>query len=66
MEKNDEFFLTELIRWYNPHGYIIQNHRNVNLIAREMLQEGYTPEAIYKLVDKAREYWNLPAIQRAS
>jgi hypothetical protein len=64
MNKRDKKYLNRFITWYDPHGLVIQNHREINNTAREMVELGYSNDEIYKLVDKARDYWNLSKIER--
>ncbi len=57
-------YSAELKRWYNPRGYVIENHRKVDAIAQAMQADGFTREEIAAAVDAAREYWGLEKITR--
>ena len=61
----DNIYLALLKKYFNIRRWmIIPAVRKVNRITRRMMQNGYTPASIYPLVDSARAYNGLPAIDR--
>ena len=50
---------------FDPRGFIIQNHKNANRIANNMVNvDGYTIDEMYAVVDEAREFHGLEKIER--
>ena len=63
-EQRKKEFLQLFKTWYDPHGLIIKSHHMVNTIAKCMVAEGYSVKETYQVADEAREYWDLPKIER--
>lgn len=63
--KNRGDYLEMFKQAFDPHDYVIRKHKNANLIANNMINvDGYTVEQMYDVVDEAREFHNLPKIER--
>ena len=43
---------------------VIRQHREVNKVAQMMIKAGHSLAEIYRLADQAREYLNMPTIER--
>jgi hypothetical protein len=58
-EAEKKEFVEKMKKQYNPHGYILENVKNVSAIAREMSDAGYSKEQIKDAANEARAFWGL-------